>query len=359
VGAILLGLLLVADLGRADLPWVVTWNWVQKYATNPVIDFLREKPYEHRVAVLPFRAPKELAFFKDLYDTEWKQQLFQYYNIQSLDIIMMPRAPVDYVAFESELFFDGTTNTLNRITRRWQLTNTRYLLGAAGFLEVLNQQIDPVQRRFRIVTRFEVVLKPDVSTYTGRLEELTAVIKPDGQYAVFEFTGALPRAKLYSNWQVNTNDQVTLTNLASADFDPERTVLVANPSVPNPPAASSLSAQPLTNSVEFTSYAPKQIVLRANAGSPAVLLLNDKYDPNWKVRVDGKPETLLRCNYLMRGVYVQPGPHTVEFSFESPVGTFYVSLAAVFVSLLLLGYLALERGKEPTHQNKYAGSGTS
>ena len=52
MGGILLGLLLVADLGRANVPWVITWNWVQKYATNPVIDFLREKPYEHRVAVL-------------------------------------------------------------------------------------------------------------------------------------------------------------------------------------------------------------------------------------------------------------------------------------------------------------------
>ena len=348
LGGILLGLLLVADLGRADLPWVVTWNWVQKYATNPVIEMLREKPYEHRVAVLPFNAPGQLALFNQVYDIEWKQQLFQYYNIQSLDVVMMPRPPVDYVAFETELFFDRTTNTLHRITRRWQLTNTRYLLGAAGFLEVLNQQIDPLQHRFRIVTRFDIALKPNVSTFTGAGDELTAVIKPDGQYALFEFTGALPRAKLYSNWQVSTNDQVTLTNLSSAEFDPERTVLVASPSVPSSPAASSLTAQNSTNSVEFTSYAPKQIVLRANASSPALLLLNDKYDPNWKVWVDGKPESLLRCNYLMRGVYVQAGPHAVEFRFEPPIGTFYVSLAAVFVSLLLLGYLALGRGHGTT-----------
>ena len=29
-GAILLGLLLAVDLGRANVPWVVTWNWVQQ-----------------------------------------------------------------------------------------------------------------------------------------------------------------------------------------------------------------------------------------------------------------------------------------------------------------------------------------
>ena len=65
-----------------------------------------------------------------------------------------------------------------------------------------------------------------------------------------------------------------------------------------------------------------------------------------KVSVDGKPEALLRCNYLMRGVYLQPGPHAVEFRFAPPVNTLYVSLAAVFVGLLLIGYLVLAREKE-------------
>lgn len=345
LGGILLGVLLVADLGRANVPWVVTWNWVRKYATNPVIDMLWEKPYEHRVAMLPFSAPPQFGLFSQLYDIEWKQQLFQYYNIQSLDIVMMPRAPSDYMAFEGSLYFDGTTNTLHRVTRRWQLTNTRYLLGAAGFLDVLNQQIDPIQHRFRIATRFDIGAKPGIPNPTG-LDELTAAIKPDGQYAVFDFTGALPRAKLYANWQVSTNDQVTLTNLASTGFDPERTVLVANPSIPNPQSPSTLTPQPKTNSVEFTSYAPKRIVLQAKAGTPAVLLLNDRFDPNWKVTVDGKRETLLRCNYLMRGVYLQPGTHTVEFRFEPPVDTLYVSLAAVVFGMLLVGYLALVRKKE-------------
>jgi hypothetical protein len=350
LGGILLGLLLVGDLGRADVPWVVTWNWVQKYASNPVIDSLREKPYEHRVAVLPFTPPPQLSLFSQLYDIEWKQQLFQYYNIQSLDWVMNPRPREDEIAFETELFFNGTTNTLDRITRRWQLTNTRYLLGPAGYLDVLNQQIDPIKHRFRILTRFDVTAKPGIPNPTG-LDELTAVINPEGQYALFEFTGALPRAKLYSNWQVSTNDQVTLTNLASPAFDPEQTVLVANPSVPNPPAPSSLSALASTNSVEFTSYAPKRVLLRANPASPAVLLLNDRYDANWKVWVDGKPETVLRCNYLMRGVYLKPDPHTVEFRFEPPIGTFYVSLAAVILGLLLIGYLAVGRQKAPTAES--------
>jgi hypothetical protein len=345
-GAILLGLLLVVDLGRANVPWVATWDWQRKYASNEVIDFLRKQPYEHRVAVLPFGAPRQLALFSQLYDIEWKQQLFQYHNIQSLDYVMNPRPRQDEIAFESALYFERTTNTLHRVTRRWQLTNTRYLLGAAGFLDVLNQQIDPVQHRFRIAARFDIAPKPGIPNPTG-LDELTAVIKPDGQYAVFDFTGALPRAKLYANWQVSTNDQVTLTNLASAEFDPEQKVLVADASLPSPAASSNLNAQSSTNSVEFSSYAPKRIVLQAIAGSPSVLLLNDRFDPNWKVSVDGRPEKLLRCNYLMRGVQVPPGAHVIEFRFAPPINTLYISLAAVVLGLGLCGFLLLYPRKQP------------
>ena len=60
-GAVLLGLLLVADLGRANEPWVFYWNYKEQYASNPIIDRLREKPYEQRVQMLPFSAPTQYA----------------------------------------------------------------------------------------------------------------------------------------------------------------------------------------------------------------------------------------------------------------------------------------------------------
>jgi uncharacterized membrane protein YfhO len=68
--------------------------------------------------------------------------------------------------------------------------------------------------------------------------------------------------------------------------------------------------------------------------------LNDKYDPNWQVQVDGKPAPLLRANFIMRGVYLAPGSHTVEFRFQPPVGALYVSLTAIGLGLVLLGFLA-------------------
>jgi hypothetical protein len=331
-GGVLLGLFLVIDLGRANLPWIIFIDYEAKNATNPVIDLLRQQSYEHRVAILPFRAPsQQYAILNELYGIQWAQHQFQFYNIQSLDVVQMPRAPEDLMAFETALGFDQSTNTLHRMPRRWQLTNTRYLLGAAGYLDVLNQQLDPLQHRFRIAARFNIVLKPGVSSYRQETD-LTAAITPDGPFALFEFTGALPRAKLYTRWQVNTNDQATLGTLASQQFDPEQTVVVDTPI----PAS---SAGTNAGNVAFVSYAPKDIRFKAEAAGPSVLLLNDRFDQNWKVFVDGNPQPLLRCNFIMRGVQVPSGQHQVEFRFEPPVRALYVSVAAVFVGLVLVGCL--------------------
>ena len=187
-----------------------------------------------------------------------------------------------------------------------------------------------------------------------RLEELTAVPSEDnvnGKYTTFckdlaliEFTGALPRAKLYSNWQVSTNDAATLKLLADKNFDPQQTVLVSTP-LPAAPAANSTNEN--SGTVDFKSYKPADIVFDAKSDTASVLLLNDKYDANWHVSVDGKPAELLRCNFIMRGVYLPPGSHTVEFRFTLPNKPLYVTITAMVVGIFLLGLLIYLQRRKP------------
>ena len=334
---VFLGLLLVVDLGRADAHWITYMNYKEKYVDNPITDILRDKPFQQRVTALRLPAGPEAAnlqqVFLQIYDVEWKQHLFQYHSIQSLDIIQQSRTPEDYAAFEGALQrTQYTADTIHLIARRWQLTNTRYLLGLAGFLEPLNQQIDPAQKRFRIHTVFDFSQSPNGTILTQT--------NAAGRFALFEFTGALPRAKLYANWQVASDDPAALQLLASPAFNPEQSVLVANPI---PAANPSGTAQPFDGSVVITKYAPRLIQLKANTKVPSVLLLNDKFDPDWKVTVNGHPEPLLRCNYIMRGVLLQPGDQTIEFRFQPPVNTLYVSLTAVILGLGACVWLAFSK----------------
>jgi hypothetical protein len=339
LGGFLLGAFVVFDLSRADLPYLIHWDYKQKYevgSLNPVVKFLSEKPYEHRVAILPFDARQPLRAYDNyfggnggLYRIEWAQHHFLYYNIQSLDLIQMPRMPEDLAAY-NEALQPNTPDRVYLIGRRWELTNTRYLLGPAAFLDAVNEQLDPGQHRFRILRRFDIVPKPGILQLTD-LEGLTAVPAADGDLAIFDFTGALPRAKLYSNWQVSTNDAATLKTLADKNFDPQQTVLVSTPLA----AASAGATNENSGTVEFKSYAPKDLVFATQSGTPTVLLLNDKYDPNWRVTVDGQPAPLLRCNFIMRGVYLTPGAHTVEFQFSLPNKPLYVTLAAIALGIIL------------------------
>ncbi len=379
-GYILMGLIVV-DLGWQAQPWVIAQNWKDRYVeagNNAVIDFLRAEPYKHRVSRIPdrtlqaFRLDSRLneieSMFQSVYNSEWMQHIFPYYNIQSLNVVQMPRRPVEYDAFElATQFFSN--ETLYRVTRRLELTSTDYILAAAPMVSVLNQAYDPEQQRFKPILFFEFY-----QTRSGG--PILARTNQTGPFAVIKFTGALPRASLYTDWQtptyttntaqwresfqemfppdypiifnsVATNDLAALELMTRKSFDPAQTVLLAE----SLPVAPSGNAAPGT--VEYVSYAPKKIVLKANATAASVLLLNDKYDSGWSVTVNGKPAELLRCNYLMRGVFLpEAGEHTVEFTFSRPMGPTYITLSAIVIGLGLCMWLVIASRREKNTETK-------
>jgi hypothetical protein len=342
-GGLAIGLFLLVDLGRANLPWIIFWNYEDKYASNPIVEILRNQPYEHRVTYLPGNPPPNLPNLTRTYRLEWLQQQFPYYDIQTLDIVDMPRKPVDFASYMTAPSAIHNSTAHQSYLKMWRLTNTRYVLGLADELESWNQDIGQSNQQFRIAARFDLVPKPGV-TNTTELDNWTARLDDNGAFALFDFTGALPRAKLYSNWEVRTNDQAELHELFSPDFDPHRTVLVTGSL---PAGAAPSSPAPQSGTVDFASYSPRDIVLKSDAPSATVLLLNDHYDPGWKVQVDGRVQPLLLCNYIMRGVYLTPGQHSIEFSYNPPFGLLYVSLAAIGVCLLVLTVVLVVRNDSP------------
>jgi hypothetical protein len=345
LGSILIGALMLVDLLRSDLPWILYQNFVTRYADNPVLEFLRDKAYEHRVTFFPAirffdlqsNKPEiqqvaqlygELASF---YQMEWAQQQFQYYNIQSINDVQRPREAPDFVAYER-----GPVGA--DPFRHWELTNTKYFLAPAPLAPAL------ASRGFRPALGFDLKPKPGV-TAVQDYAELTA--EPDNsnpQFVVLDYTNALPRAQLYSSWKVNTDDQAVLQTLVSTNFNPHASVILDEPVSISAIAATNQSA----GSVEITNYAPRHVTLDAHATSPCILLLNDKYDANWHVTVDGKPAELLRANFIMRAVALSPGDHRVEFRYAPPLGSLYVSLTAIAIGFVLIGVLvAVKNGDQP------------
>ncbi len=332
---LLLGVFLCVDLMRANQPWIVYYNYKDRYASNPIIEILREKSYQQRVTarIAPFSArhfvTEQTGFFEGVVNT-WLQHHFQYYNIQSLEVVQMPRPPeIDQQFFST--FIPTTNRPPSVLVRMWELSNTRYLIGDKQAILSTVQQLEPGKNRFQVVQSFDMVPKAGVAAENLTIDDLDWVLKPEGRFALVEFTGALPRAKLYSNWKKSTNDSEALKQLASPDFNPHESVFVEGDL---PFAATTGTNQ--SGSVSITRYTPKQITLTVSNSVPSVLVYNDKVSANWRATVDGKTETIVRANHIMRGIPVPSGSHVVNMVYSAPMTGLYVSCAGI-----LLGFVAL------------------
>lgn len=224
------------------------------------------------------------------------------------------------------------------LVRLWELTNTRFICGMAGqFVDALNQQLDPEKKRFKLHTRFSFFQNQSSGTIGAKVEE-------NGPFALIEFEGALPRAKLFTQWEVDTNTATTLAKLSSTNFNPHQSVLVADPL----PAKVQSSSTSTPGSVEFVSYSPKRVELKANATAESILLLNDKHESGWKVTVDGRSAPILRCNFLMRGVHLPAGTHSVVFTYQPQSTIFFVSLGATIFGFMVWILVWAVSRKEPS-----------
>ncbi len=358
----LLGIILVADLARAATPFVLHFNYQRRYEPNAVTDFLRQKPWEHRVVARPypvmrstFSAPQDRTWAT--VHNQWLENQMPYNEIQTLDIWQMPRRPeLDEAMLEA--FSPKTEADLALVGRLWDLTNVRYVLGARGFESVLNQQfagisnmpidlpepggdvLNPqsvgVGNGFKPVLVFDLTQKAGVPPGAGlTLDDITAVADPDGQYAIFENTRALPRARFFTQWETITDDSSSLARLKSPDFDPATSVILSSTVSLSPGSDTNASA-----TATITQWQPKRITVQTDSPAAGILLLNERWHPDWKVTVDDQPAELLRANFIMRGVAVPAGQHTVVFQYAPPMRMLWVTLSALLVALGLTVWLA-------------------
>ncbi len=131
---------------------------------------------------------------------------------------------------------------------------------------------------------------------------------------VYLVDGALPRAVVVGAQQTVSGGDAALRAVLNPSFDPRATVVSerALPGVPQRASRpSALSAQ-----AAIVSYQPQRVVVRARTSRPAVLLLDDTYYPGWTASVDGRATPVNEIDYVLRGVVLPAGTHTVTFRYQ-------------------------------------------
>lgn len=131
---------------------------------------------------------------------------------------------------------------------------------------------------------------------------------------VLENKSVMPKAWLVPSVTVIADPQQRLGILANApDFKPDQVALVESPPPLQLEPAPALSP---AGKADVTVYEANRIVVEAQALKNSLLVIGEKYYRWWYASVDGKKAEIIPVDHILRGVYLSPGNHRVEFVFD-------------------------------------------
>lgn len=161
---------------------------------------------------------------------------------------------------------------------------------------------------------------------------------PDGRQLVLENRGVLPKAWLAPSALLLSESRQILGIMQRPSFNP-RAFAIVEEQPPIPLATPSVQPVVGAGEVTVTRYEANDIACDARVDRNALLVLGEKFHRGWRASIDGAPAEIHRVNYILRGVYLTPGRHRVEFSFDPlpfKIGK-YLTLASFAVFILMLG----------------------
>lgn len=133
---------------------------------------------------------------------------------------------------------------------------------------------------------------------------------------VYRNRDVLPRTWLVPETVVLTADEILRVVHSSSlpdgrTYDPTSIALVEAESA----RFNSTSVQP-TDSAKVSDIGDDFLEVRTQTSDDQFLVLSDVYYPGWHAKIDGKSTHIYQTNYLLRGVKVPPGKHTIRFEFS-------------------------------------------
>lgn len=131
----------------------------------------------------------------------------------------------------------------------------------------------------------------------------------------------------------------------SADFNPANTAIVET----NDPIESSTDT---TAEVSIAEYKANDITLETSSEEDQFLVLSEIYYPvGWEATIEGEPAKIYKTNFVLRGLQIPAGDHTIRMTFEPTSYTWgrriawagHIILWISGIGILALGYK--RRGK--------------
>ena len=167
---------------------------------------------------------------------------------------------------------------------------------------------------------------------------------------------ALPRAWLVAEAESVDGEEALrmIRGEGAREFDPRRTALLevrpdelpalpGRPTVTTPRAGSTDPAA-FAGAARVVAYEPSRVAVETDSRSPSVLVLSEIFYPGWEATVDGEARPIMLTNFLLRGVAVPAGRHTVEMRYKAPAARTGAIISALSLAALLALAVFSRRG---------------
>lgn len=144
----------------------------------------------------------------------------------------------------------------------------------------------------------------------------TEVFNQDGQ-RVYRNDDVLPKAFFVDSiTTVSTPQQAVDRMKMGTNFNPAANAIVETDET-------IAATADTTAEVSITSYDAKTIELETSSSGDGFLVLSEIYYPaGWEATIDGEPARIYKTNFVLRGLQVPAGDHTITMTFE-PVSSIW------------------------------------
>ncbi|HEY0736540.1 MAG TPA: YfhO family protein [Herpetosiphonaceae bacterium] len=152
-----------------------------------------------------------------------------------------------------------------------------------------------------------------------------------GQHvAILQNPAPLDRAFFVSSVSAMENASTVLAVIKQPGFDPRQQALVEG-GLPEQTARQLSTDGPAE--VQVARVSPNELRLHTQAAADRFLVLSEMWFPGWYAEIDGQPLPIYRTNYLLRGLVVPAGDHTIRMYYRPTSAIIGASITA----LTLLG----------------------
>jgi hypothetical protein len=192
-------------------------------------------------------------------------------------------------------------------------------------------------------------------TIDSVFNQLTAMNMLNTRYVIYDLNqgpilnpNALGNAWFVSGFRVFQNADEEIAALQN--LDPSETAVLNQQF--NEFVAQKSFTKDRNGSINLVEYQPNYLKYNYNAASEQLTVFSDVYyKSDWHAYLNGEPVPHFRINYILRGMVVPAGSHTIEFRFE-PASYYrgnYISMASSFILVLLAAgyFIILYRKRKP------------